>query len=205
MGYKLSFRRFLLRYFLRAAIIAIMVLSPPLAAISQAKKANISAIFVSNTTPDILVFSKVEGAFTNEIQEAIDSGIPTNFTYYIELKKKTRLWRDEKVAAKIVKHSAKFDALKKEYLFDGTEGDKQVKKSTKEIEELKKWLIELNGVPIIPKESLEPGEKYYVKLKAEIKSIKLVFPLNYLFFFFSFWDFDTSWKNSASFSVKGAQ
>jgi hypothetical protein len=48
---------------------------------------------------------------------------------------------------------------------------------------------------------LKAGELYYVQVRAEIRSVKLVFPLNVLLFFVSFWDVDTPWSNSALFRI----
>lgn len=201
MVHRLAFSNFILRYFLSWAVILTLVLAPPVAGIAQAKKATISMLSISKDTSDILVFSKLEGAFTDEVNEAIENGVPTTFTYYMEVKERKEFWRDDMLAEKVIKHSVRFDALQKEYIFEGTEGRANVKKATKNIDELKKWLTELNGVPIVAKNSLNKREEYYVRLKAEIKSIKLVFPLKYLFFFFSFWNFDTSWSKSAPFTI----
>jgi hypothetical protein len=46
----------------------------------------------------------------------------------------------------------------------------------------------------IPDRSLAPGETYLVRARAELKSVELYFPMNYIFkYIVGFWDFDTGW------------
>jgi hypothetical protein len=47
--------------------------------------------------------------------------------------------------------------------------------------------------------TLYRNENYYVRMKAELTSIKLYFPMNYVFkYIVGIWDFDTGWVNGPS-------
>jgi hypothetical protein len=74
-------------------------------------------------------------------------------------------------------------------------------KVTKDIDELKKWLANLESIKITPSKPPLSGSKYYVNIKADLKTIKLWFPFNYILFFVSLWDVTTDWEVSSPFSA----
>lgn len=74
-------------------------------------------------------------------------------------------------------------------------------KATKDIDELKKWLANLESIKITPTKPPASGSKYYVNIKADLKTIKLWFPFNYILFFVSLWDVTTDWEVSSPFSA----
>ncbi|MBI3815511.1 MAG: DUF4390 domain-containing protein [Nitrospinae bacterium] len=87
-----------------------------------------------------------------------------------------------------------------------TEGDKKTsEKITKDFEELKKWLSGLESIKLAQSKQILPGNKYYISIKADLKTIKLWFPFNYIFFFVSpfvsLWDVTTDWEVSSPFSA----
>ena len=74
-------------------------------------------------------------------------------------------------------------------------------KVTKDFDELKKWLSELDSVSLVPSKQIIQGNKYYVSIKADLKTTKLWFPFNYILFFVSFWDIITDWEVSSPFTI----
>jgi len=74
-------------------------------------------------------------------------------------------------------------------------------KITKDFDELKKWLANLESIKIIPSKQITPINKYYINIKADLKTIKLWFPFNYILFFVSFWDVTTDWEVSSPFTA----
>ncbi|HAP66392.1 MAG TPA: hypothetical protein DCQ99_00935 [Nitrospinae bacterium] len=74
-------------------------------------------------------------------------------------------------------------------------------KVTKDLDELKKWLANLESIKIIPLKQTDPGSKYYINIKADLKTIKLWFPFNYILFFVSLWDVTTDWEVSSPFTA----
>ncbi len=86
-----------------------------------------------------------------------------------------------------------------------TAGEKKSsEKTTKDFEELKKWLSDLESIKLAQSKHIAPGNKYYISIKADLKTIKLWFPFNYLFFFLSpfisLWDVTTDWEVSSPFT-----
>ncbi len=64
----------------------------------------------------VIVSAKIKGAFTPEIIETIQSGVPVTFTYFLQLKRQRSLLWNETERRMSIKRMVKFDTLRKEYL-----------------------------------------------------------------------------------------
>lgn len=166
-----------------------------------AAAASLSSVRVTNSPVNMHVYAELEGGINDKIKEAIHSGIPTTFTYFIEVRRHRRLRPDKTVFRTKVHHTVRYDALKKKYTFttDARADAREV--VLKDFDEVAERLQHLDHVALMPPGRLDPNARYTVRSKVEMKSIKLFFPLNYLLFFVSFWDFDTKWKGSEKFYV----
>ena len=136
----------------------------------------------------------LEGAFTSDITDAVSSGAPTRFRFLIRFIKNRRLWPDKKIQEFEIHHTVTYDVLKKEYLVtrsypDGTEDNL----STTEWEEMAQWMSELKSVSILLPEIKNRNANYHLNLRAEMKCIRIPFPLNYLLAFVALLNFDTPW------------
>jgi hypothetical protein len=170
--------------------------------LSFAEGLSIKDIVVSGEKNEVRLSSVLKGDIDDDITETIKSGIPITFTYYVELHRKKAVWVDTMVLSKTIKNTVNYDNLKKEYKLTQAV-DKEIKDSiSKDIQEVKQWMRKLDKVKIAGYNELEYDKTYYIKVKAELKSIKFIFPLNYVLFFFSFFDEDTSWHNSPLFVIK---
>jgi len=48
---------------------------------------------------------------------------------------------------------------------------------------------------------LDPNEKYYVRVKADLETDRFWFPFNYIFFFVPFSEFETSWAQTSPLAI----
>jgi len=135
--------------------------------------------------------------FTEDILEAIDSGIPMTFTYTIELRKSSALWIDSLVSTNVVSHTVQYDALKKVYRITLDSKSGQSKVVTHNINRLRELMLNLRDVPIASLKKLDPDERYYVRVKADMETDRFWFPFNYIFFFVPFNDVKTTWAESS--------
>jgi len=55
--------------------------------LSFAQDARLTNIIVANTRDDLLVYLNVEGAFREEMEKAVLSGVPATFSFFITLYK----------------------------------------------------------------------------------------------------------------------
>ncbi len=128
---------------------------------------------------------------SEKLEEAIQSGVPTTFTFRIKLYLVRSLWPDKKVTSLKFKHHIKYDNITKEYQFHFEENDNNL--SVKDFERAKEIMAKVNGAKLLPTNRLEKGRKYYIDVKAELDPSRLPFGLGYIFFFLSFWDVETDW------------
>jgi hypothetical protein len=167
----------------------------------EAATAKITDIIITQSSGNLLVYATLRDAFTKEIEEGIVNGVATSFTFYLRLMMQRNLWADEGVNSLIVRQTVAYDLLKDEFSFTNQNANQTQTLKTKNFADIRRWMSSLEGVKLTSYQNLKSGNLYYVQVRAEIRSIKLVFPLNILLFFVSFWDFDTPWSNSALFQI----
>jgi hypothetical protein len=159
---------------------------------SYAAKAKITDLLLTNTQDDLLVYFKVENCFTEDMEEAIMAGIPTTFTFTMELRRE-RYISDKEEASLEVKHTVKYDNVKRVFYVLCTEKGKQPEQF-KDITKAKTAMSDISGVAITPLKQIERNKRYYVRVKAELDKIRVPLNLEYVFFFVSKWDFETDWS-----------
>jgi hypothetical protein len=190
-------RILLLRY--ASVLLLIGGLLPP-AAWAQ-ERPILHQVMVTYTDQEVLLYSSLQGAFHRELLEAIESGMPMTITFHMKLYRKRGLWFDEEVLSKTIKHVVKYDALKNEYRVSEINGLFSNIKVTKERPTMVRWMSEIDGQPLIPFHLLQPGEAYYVKVRADLQAVKSPFPLSHIPFLASLWDAGTSWIASPPFTI----
>lgn len=162
--------------------------------IAFAQQAVLNNISVANTRDNLLLYINVKGAFTDEMEKAILSGVPTTFSFLIVLKRDRSLWMDEKIVAIDVHHTIKYNNLKKEFIVSKSwEASSAVK--TQSFEEAKKLMSKIEGLTVVPLNNLIKGSSYRIKAKAELSKLTLPLSLHYILFFASLWDFKTDWQH----------
>ena len=172
-------------------ILLITVSSLLLPGAARSEDATIADVVVSRTPALAITFS-VQGAFTKEMDEAIQSGIPTTFNFVVEVDRVRGAWFDETLSVTRFSHSVKYDSLKEEYEISIDEmGEKSIR--TKDPKEMKALMSVVTSVDIKSEEPLVKGEQYEFRVKAELRTMDLPFLLNYLLFFVKLWDFETGW------------
>ncbi|MGD8345590.1 MAG: DUF4390 domain-containing protein [Desulfobacterales bacterium] len=157
-----------------------------------AQDATLTNITVSNTQDDLLLFLNLEGAFREEMKQAILSGAPSTFSFFAKLNRVRSLWFDKDIADLEVTHTIVYDNLKKEFTITRSWKDNNPE-VTKSFDEAKKWMTEVDSLKIIPLNRLEKGEQYQLRVKAEVSKKTLPLYLHYILFFVSLWDFETDW------------
>ncbi|MBT8331910.1 MAG: DUF4390 domain-containing protein [Deltaproteobacteria bacterium] len=157
-----------------------------------AQDATLTNITVSNTQDDLLLFLNLEGAFREEMKQAILSGAPSTFSFFAKLNRVRSLWFDKDIADLEVTHTIVYDNLKKEFTVTRSWKDNNPE-VTKSFDEAKRWMTEIDSLKIIPLNRLERDEQYQLRVKAEVSKKTLPLYLHYILFFVSLWDFETDW------------
>lgn len=160
-----------------------------------AKEARLADMVAANTRDNLLFSAKVEGAFTEKMNQAILNGISTSFTFIIVMEKINPLLIPNKtIAEHKVTHTVKYEAIKKRFTVKRSWEDNRAL-TTDSFEEAQKWMSEIKSLPIASIEKLQEGKRYRISARAELNKVELPFYLDYIFFFVSLWDFKTDWHS----------
>ncbi len=155
--------------------------------------ARITDVIVTNTRDDLILYFKVEGCFTEDLQQAILSGVPTTFTFMASLGRVRNFWKDKNLASLEIRHTVKYNNLKNEFVITRSE-DNGRSIVVNSLGEAKIIMAEVENIRIAKLNGLERNHRYQVRIKAELSKITLPFYLHYVFRFFLFlWDFETDW------------
>ena len=173
-------------------LLLIMILWLAGAVPAMAKEVYLSDFVVTNTRDHLLVYFTVNNCFTPEMNNAIESGIETTFTFLVQLREKRELIWDKKIVELEVNHSIKYDSLKKLYSVRFSE-DNNREVTARTFEEAKKLMAEIVALKVAPMHELKKGKRYQLQMMAQLNKIRLPFYLHYVFFFLSLWDFETDW------------
>ncbi|MCG8549439.1 MAG: DUF4390 domain-containing protein [Desulfobacterales bacterium] len=152
----------------------------------------LSNIKLANTRDDLFAYFKVENAFNEKNIQAIENGIPTSFTFYVTLFKTTSSLLDTKIADIRTRATIKYNSMKQEYTVVCQWKDTPAF-ITKSFDEAKTWMTEVDNLKVAALNQLIKGDKYRIRIKAELEKVTLPLALHYVFFFVSYWDFETDW------------
>jgi len=148
-------------------------------------------LLVTNNADHILVYARVTNCFTKTIESAILAGVPTTFTFLLDLYQERPYWPDKRLTRHIVKNTIKYDNVKKIFHVSSTDSEESATFQT--FDNAKTAMAELNGVAVIPLNALTKDQPYYLMVKAQLDKVRLPLHMEYLFFFVSLWDFETDW------------
>jgi hypothetical protein len=163
----------------------------PVTAFSE-DNALIENIKLANTRDDLLTYFDVKKAFTPKINQAILNGITTTFSFDVVLYKTQGSLFDKKISDIQFKSTLKYNSLKKNFSVLRSWKDKDAV-IVQSFEEAKSLMTEIDNLKILPLKQLVKGDKYQLRIKAELDKVTLPLSLHYVFFFVSFWDFETNW------------
>jgi hypothetical protein len=177
-------------YFCLVAILVFGFLMPPSPV--WGKQAQIGDIIVTNNQDYLLVYFFTKGCFTPEMNKAIMNGIPTTFTFLIELYKPRSLWPNKRLSSLKLHHTIKYDSLREEFSVTLSERGNQTF-VMKDFSKAQEMMADASNVQLISLQALEKNNQYQLRIKAELNKVRLPLYLHYLLFFVSLWDFETDW------------
>jgi len=170
------------------AVLALQIPAPGYALI-----ASISDLFVTHNNKEVLVYFRVKDCFTKSMEEAILAGIPTTFTFLLELYQKRALWFDSRMAHLEIKQTVKYDNVRNIFYVTSSAQGGGSHQEYKDLAGVKRAMTDINGIAIIPLRFLSRENQYFVRVKAKLDKIRLPLHMEYVLFFVSMWDFETEW------------
>jgi len=162
---------------------------------SFAENTVIRNISISSSSIYLNARFQLAHSFNKKMEEAIKTGIPTTFNYYINLYQIRPLWKDTLLTSFTLSKTIKYDALKKEYLVtEKTSAGNNIRSSdTPTLYEAKKIMNNVDVLSLYPIWKLDRSKSYYIKIKADSEGIDPPSYINYLLFFLNRMNFETDW------------
>jgi len=118
----------------------------------------------------VVVSVELADGYTDEVKQAIASGLRTTFTYTIDLRMLVPGWVDRTVATSTVSLSDQYDNLTRRHtlqrVIDGRIDDTIV---TDDEVAVQQWLTTLTRLPIVRTTRLDPRRDYYVRINAQAR------------------------------------
>jgi len=124
--------------------------------------------------------------------EAVWSGVATTFRFLALLEKPGFPLVREKMVDVSFEHSIRYDRIRNEFTVYLQEQPQRIR-TTSDFDEAKQWMSEVKKLPLIPLWRLQVGEKYQLRVKAELSKVQVPPFLRYIFFWVALWDFETEW------------
>ncbi len=149
-------------------------------------------ITITSSNTHLLLFGIIENDKNNELEEALHSGIPMQFKFFIELFRTRKNWPDEKLISTKFTHTLKYNTLKENYQLE-LEEQKNRTRTYKILDEAMQTMNDINGFKVIELKELKPDNSYELRMKAELYKKTLPMNLHYVIPFISMWNLETDW------------
>lgn len=159
---------------------------------SYAEEAKISTFIINKNKKNISLSFSTENAFSEEILDLIQSGIPVSFSFDIQIEEHRNYLPDKVIYNQEIIHKLKYSTLTKTffvikpYISEEPYVINSQKRAESEMTSVTDFKIEL------PKEY---KGLYTVYVRARLQEITLPFYMHKIFFFLSAWDFKTDWAD----------
>jgi len=151
-----------------------------------AKGAEIHGLQVENTPSDLFVSFALRGAFTPEIREQLDSGLPITFNHYVEIVHRRAAWFDSTRVEKVISTTATYDTLTRQYRLTRSVNGQMVETSLSDkAAEMERFMTEVERQRICDPTDLEGDRSLVLRVKSRVQK-------RFVLFFIP-WNFETSW------------
>jgi hypothetical protein len=118
----------------------------------------------------VLVSFELTDGFTPDVRDAIRSGLPTSFSYQIDLRRAAATWFDRTIATVTVAAIVRFDNLTRRYQLSRTiDGRVEEARPAEDEQAVRAWLTRFEHIPLLATSALEANGEYYVRIRANAR------------------------------------
>ena len=136
------------------------------AGVGLVSKENLRIVPIMNDD-EVLVSFELADAYTNDVREAIFSGLRTTFAYDVELRMTAPLWLDRTIVTVAVSTTDRYDNLTRRHTLTRTvDGHLEETLVTEDASVVGQWLTKFTRLPLCAKSKLESGRDYYLRVSA---------------------------------------
>jgi hypothetical protein len=166
-----------------------LLLALLVAAASGPAEPAIRELSIATGGGQVLVSFRLEGGFTTEVVERIESGLPTSLVYELELLRDRKRWWDRGVETSRIETVAMYNAVTREYLVNTKHDGKLIESRTvREIDELERAMTAFEAFPAFSVEGEPPRDRYLVRVRVGLGSGTFLWFIPY--------QRDSSWADS---------
>jgi hypothetical protein len=134
----------------------------------------------------ILVSFQMTDAFSEEVERAVESGLPVSFRFIVQLKKVRTVWLNKKVTTREIRTTVTYDNLTERYKLSlEIDGEIQATDVVSDPEAMRRFMVTIESLELFEPSILEPNGEYYLRVKGVIRDRNL--------FLFVPWDVGTGW------------
>lgn len=157
---------------------------------AHAVEPEIKDILITNDMENVLLYARLVNGFKPDMELAVLNGIAATFVMDVEVYQERSFTWDKKIYSQEIKRTVKYDNLKK--TFSVSFGNKKDPVVFSDLESAQKAMSDFNGIVAVPLSLLKKGRNYYAMIKIKMDKARLPLHMEYVFFFVSYWDFETS-------------
>ena len=183
---------FLLLIICIVGLAASLLCTPQRSTAAQLSGPHFTDIIVTTSDTHLLLFGELRNSLTNEMIDGLHSGIPVQFSFFVELEIIVKNWFNKRLNQIEFSHALRYDTLKQLYIVETGESSKKVH-TTASLDEAISLLNEINGLKIVELVELEPDQTYRLRIKADLYKKTLPLSIHRIIPFVSWWDLDTDW------------
>jgi hypothetical protein len=116
---------------------------------------------------EVLVSFELADAYTQEVRDAIASGLRTTFTYDVDLRMPVAGWVDRTIATAVITTSSQYDNLTRRHTLSRAIDGRVLEVVLTENEAtVREWLTTLKRIPIYQTSRLDASHDYFVRIRA---------------------------------------
>ncbi|MEQ1759050.1 MAG: DUF4390 domain-containing protein [Vicinamibacterales bacterium] len=116
---------------------------------------------------NVLVTFQLTEGFTDQVRDAIRSGLKTTFTFNVELRLAVPAWVDRTIATSVVTNSVEYDNLTREArLMRTRDGRTEKQDATSDDLVIREFMTGFYRMPLFRTTELEANREYYVRVVA---------------------------------------
>ena len=174
-------------------ILFLLIVRIPSAVAAEKKEPYFANVILTTSENSVLLFGVLQSAFPEEMIQGLHSGIPIQYSFFVEVYRKRKYWSDEQVASIRFQHTLRYDTLKEMYKVELEEGNETKSITCQTLAEAQKAMNEFNGINVIKLAALIPDASYTLQVRSELYKKNLPMGPHHVIPFVSWWDIETNW------------
>ena len=115
----------------------------------------------------VLVSFELTDGYTEEVKDAVHSGLKTTFTFTVELRQDVPAWVDRTISTSVITNTVQYDNLTRRAMLVRTlDGHVESTEETADEATIKQWMTTFQKMPLFTTMELEQNREYYVRVRA---------------------------------------